>query len=825
MPGIFVDDTFTAIDGTLITSRSGETGATWTTHPSPSGQQTISANRARASTAGALYASGVPDTAEYDVEANYHFLTDLNGQSIIGRLSTAAFTGYLFRYSGGAWSFYSVLNGTFTTLSVINAALIAGQTYAIKLEIRDASKKTYVDGVQVNSSTSNTITDAGRVGLREHTGATSATTGKHIDRIWATNLVTAASHPLTATVAATSASAATALQLSHPVTGTTAGTSATSALQIVLTHPLTASATATSSATSTALLLSHALTGAATGTSATTATLGSAAASHALTGTTAGTSATGASQITLTHPLTASSAGTSSTSATQLVTSHPLTANATGSATSAATALQVSHALTAASTATASATATGIALAHPLTATVAGTSGAAVSAIQASHPLAASVAGTASASASAIQISHPLTGASAGTAVATASLAAPAAITRVQDSFTDGAGTLLSAHTGEVGATWTLRSGDTGSMVITDANRVRNTSTALASYFASGALTTVDQDISVVYHFKSDVSQGVALLGRWNETTSYYRVNYVNNVTTPNFQLQKAVSGTITTLGTFNFTPAAGSDTIVLLQLRDATKKVFVNGAEAISSIDNAVTSGTRAGAQMQVGTSTNIAGIHLDDFKAEDYAVSIAHQLAGSVAATSTSTATQISLSHPLTAITSGTSTSAATALQLSHPLTASATATSSAAATAITVSHPLTGSSAGTAIATASLAGAATAHPLTGSSAGTSSASARLVLAGYGAGLYGAGTYGTSTAASHALTGASAGTATASAIQIITSHPLTGVVMAQSSLNALRLILSHPLTATATGTSASNATAIVTGQGLARFQSFIVG
>lgn len=197
MPGIFVEDTFTAADGTSVASRAGETGATWTAHPTTaSAAFTISANRAYPTTAGILYASGVPDSPEYTVEADFHFLTSVNFLSINARQSITAATYYRIRWDTNVWAIASVVANTSTTLQSVTQTLTAGTTYAIKAEITDATKKISVDGVAIISVTDNTITEAGRVAIRD-VGSVTATTGKHFDRIVATNPVTA-SPPQTA---------------------------------------------------------------------------------------------------------------------------------------------------------------------------------------------------------------------------------------------------------------------------------------------------------------------------------------------------------------------------------------------------------------------------------------------------------------------------------------------------------------------------------------------------------------------------------------------------------------------------------------------------
>lgn len=189
----FVNDTFTDAAGTLLVNHLGETGADWTLHPSYANDAVISnANRCRpgAGTT-AAYASGAPASAEYDVECDVEFLTDNNAANgPCGRMSTSADTHYHVRYSRNGldaqWELYKFVDGAATLLGTFTDLLIAGMPRRVKLEIRDAAKKVYIDGVERISSTDNAITDVGRAGLRLFRGDTN-TTGIHLDNFTATD--------------------------------------------------------------------------------------------------------------------------------------------------------------------------------------------------------------------------------------------------------------------------------------------------------------------------------------------------------------------------------------------------------------------------------------------------------------------------------------------------------------------------------------------------------------------------------------------------------------------------------------------------------------
>lgn len=187
---VFVHDSFTDADGTSITSHVGETGATWTEHPNSSGGiSVITNNRLRGNgSTNMFYASGVPATAEYDVEADIYFAsTTLSFNNICGRMSTSANTYYSVRLvSGQDWELRRIFNGTGTTLGQYLDSVPAGTTRSVKLEIRDAAKKVYIDGVEQISSSDNNITAAGRVGYL--VTSSTATTHQHYDFITGTDL-------------------------------------------------------------------------------------------------------------------------------------------------------------------------------------------------------------------------------------------------------------------------------------------------------------------------------------------------------------------------------------------------------------------------------------------------------------------------------------------------------------------------------------------------------------------------------------------------------------------------------------------------------------
>lgn len=191
LPGIvpFLTDSFTDTSGTLLSSHTGEVGAAWTKHPNYTGNAVISnANRMRwdsggGATQAAYYTSATPGSAEYSVEATL-FVASITGyMGITGRMSTSADTMYLARYDqfSTRWELYRAVTGSFTLLGSYNQTLTVNNSYAMRLEIKDSTKKLFVDNVERISSNDNTITAAGRVGIRLLTATN--TTGFHLDNL------------------------------------------------------------------------------------------------------------------------------------------------------------------------------------------------------------------------------------------------------------------------------------------------------------------------------------------------------------------------------------------------------------------------------------------------------------------------------------------------------------------------------------------------------------------------------------------------------------------------------------------------------------------
>jgi hypothetical protein len=191
----FVNDTFTGTDGTLLTSHTGETGATWTKHPSvvTNGIGQIYSNRVTGN--GELvyfYASGTPASADYDIEIDATDMGTGREAGLLGRVNTSAQTWYQFYGFGGYFYFYKYISGTPTLLGGPTAGTIGSHW---KLSMVGSALKGYAGGTLLFSVTDSSITTAGKAGLLLDDAI--ATTGVHVDNFTATDAPAATTNKVT----------------------------------------------------------------------------------------------------------------------------------------------------------------------------------------------------------------------------------------------------------------------------------------------------------------------------------------------------------------------------------------------------------------------------------------------------------------------------------------------------------------------------------------------------------------------------------------------------------------------------------------------------
>ena len=197
-------DGFTDSNWKYLTNHSGSVGATWTQHSASSGygRWYIYGNRTHHGSALAggasyyslVYASGVPDSADYSVVADFVLYSNVPSLNlgIAGRISTSADTYYGLYYQDGELVLIKRVAGVTTTLGTWASALsYGGTTYRVRLEMTGTAITAYVDDVARISVTDGDITAAGRAGLRA-VSAANPSEGINIDNFWVYDAVTAA---------------------------------------------------------------------------------------------------------------------------------------------------------------------------------------------------------------------------------------------------------------------------------------------------------------------------------------------------------------------------------------------------------------------------------------------------------------------------------------------------------------------------------------------------------------------------------------------------------------------------------------------------------
>ena len=192
----FASDTFTDTDAVLLQNHAGELGATWTKGPNWSASSIkIKTNRIRGNASGAnvYYASGVPASADYTVEADYVTLDASPTQAgVMAHMVTSGSDYFVWgQWDAGYWRIYQRVNGGGATVigNQVSHTPQSGHTYHITLQlVGTAVTMTVTDGettIAVCTATTS-VTNAGRAGL-ECTNAPGDTTGARLDNFAATD--------------------------------------------------------------------------------------------------------------------------------------------------------------------------------------------------------------------------------------------------------------------------------------------------------------------------------------------------------------------------------------------------------------------------------------------------------------------------------------------------------------------------------------------------------------------------------------------------------------------------------------------------------------
>lgn len=180
--------TFTATDGTALSSYTPETGGQFVQHTDyGSGVASIDSGLVHNDNTGntcAFYSPAVPFSADYEVCGDFVVKSQVGAAWLTLRMSTAAgdVTCYMIQllFSGAAsgWGLYKVIANSFTALTGPLLTMPLGR-YTVRFVASGTSLKVYVNGALICNTTDSVITAKGRGGFELHQNTT--TTGVHID--------------------------------------------------------------------------------------------------------------------------------------------------------------------------------------------------------------------------------------------------------------------------------------------------------------------------------------------------------------------------------------------------------------------------------------------------------------------------------------------------------------------------------------------------------------------------------------------------------------------------------------------------------------------
>lgn len=176
-PVDFVNDTFTDTAGTVLSSHTGELGATWTQHGSYTtatitiGTSGTVADKDSASGTGMYYASGTGANANYTVECELIDTTSANlSSACVGWVDTGSDSMVgIRRQNSTTVQFFKIIAGTFTSQQTVTVSYSQDQARELKITRSGNDFTAFLDeaalGAAVTISDSE-VSGVGRVGIR-----------------------------------------------------------------------------------------------------------------------------------------------------------------------------------------------------------------------------------------------------------------------------------------------------------------------------------------------------------------------------------------------------------------------------------------------------------------------------------------------------------------------------------------------------------------------------------------------------------------------------------------------------------------------------------
>jgi lysophospholipase L1-like esterase len=198
---------------------------------------------------------------------------------------------------------------------------------------------------------------------------------------------------------------------------------------------------------------------------------------------------------------------------------------------------------------------------------------------------------------------------------------AVAGIVFVSDNMTDTAGTGITSHTGQIGATWTYIGGfgSGTSFEITNANRVESTTAGGSANFAyaSGAPLTPNYSVEADIYYASNAGGYAGIMARSSSSGAGYWAIYNQGDTA--WELWNT-SGT--KIGSYSQTLSAGTTYHIKLLVLGESIRLQVAGVTQIIARDTATTAAGSAGLA-GYGSYTNSTGIQVTNLVATNILLS----------------------------------------------------------------------------------------------------------------------------------------------------------------------------------------------------------
>lgn len=189
------------------------------------------------------------------------------------------------------------------------------------------------------------------------------------------------------------------------------------------------------------------------------------------------------------------------------------------------------------------------------------------------------------------------------------------------DRFNGVVGTDLTAHVGEVGATWTRPYGATGvGYMLTDANRLRGNAAGDNICIVSGSTTSSDYTIQVDYNVKT-IAGDISVIGRADPSVQTFYMARIMPAANGTIELYKCVAGTYTLLQSqvlpTAYILAIGQTRHLTFKMEGAQLTVYIDGTAYCDIEDRSIITGTRSGVRSAAAV-TDTTGFHLDNFQVQ---------------------------------------------------------------------------------------------------------------------------------------------------------------------------------------------------------------